>query len=83
MLMVSPNIWITRLCMGMKETLKTIFGRFLIIDRDPQEPYATSLGMDPEQGMFYLQLIPGNQATGQVQGNIQEKPISYLVSRVR
>lgn len=78
--------------------------KVLLIDLDPQGQCATSLGMDPEQGTFYLlvisqssaqeiafikkyvrgtgreglNVIPGNQATGQAQSNIQEKPISYL-----
>lgn len=30
-----------------------------------------------------MQLIPGNQATGQAQANIQEKPISYLKEVVK
>lgn len=83
--------------------------RVLLIDLDPQGQCATSLGMDPEQGTFYLLmitqssphevafvkkyvretgrgnlfLIPGNQATGQAQSSIQDKPISYLKEVVR
>ena len=83
--------------------------RVLLIDLDPQGQCATSLGMDPEQGTFYLLmisqgsahevafvkkfvretgrqnlfLIPGNQATGQAQSSIQDKPISYLKEIVR
>jgi chromosome partitioning protein len=83
--------------------------RVLLIDLDPQGQCATSLGMDPEQGTFYLLmisqssahevafikkfvrettrqnllLIPGNQATGQAQSSIQDKPISYIKEAVR
>ncbi len=83
--------------------------RVLLVDLDPQGQCSTSLGMDPEQGTFYLLmitqssphevafvkkyvretgrsnlfLIPGNQATGQAQSSIQDKPISYLKEVVR
>ena len=83
--------------------------KVLLIDLDPQGQCATTLGMDPDQGVFYLlvisqssaqevsfikkyvretgrenlHLIPGNQATGQAQANIQEKPISYLKEVVK
>lgn len=83
--------------------------KVLLIDLDPQGQCATSLGMDTEQGTFYLLmisqssaqeisfikkyvretgrenllLIPGNQATGQAQSSIQDKPISYLKEVVR
>lgn len=97
----------TSVCLG--HYLAKCGQKVLMIDLDPQGQCATSLGMDPEQGVFYLlviaqssaqeisfikkyvrdtgrenlQLIPGNQATGQAQANIQEKPISYLKEIVK
>jgi chromosome partitioning protein len=94
----------TTISISLAHNLAECGQKVLLIDLDPQGQCATNLGMDPEQGVFYLlviaqssaqevsfikkylrdtgrenlQLIPGNQATGQAQANIQEKPISYL-----